>query len=245
MEHVSKTYSIGLARKRDLKSTMRQTFFQFGIQKEELHVLEDINLQVFEGDVLGIVGANGSGKTTLLKMLARVSAPTTGRILIRGSLSAMLEVRIGFHPDLTGLENIFLYGALMGMKRPHIKACLESIIDFSGLEKFMMTPVKRYSSGCARWLVRIHAQAVAIHLPADILILDEVLNFIDIEFQEKCVAMLNEFKAQGRTMIFVGHQFSMMESLCTRGIFVDKGHIATNGTIHEAINAYEAAYSHM
>ena len=241
MEHVSKTYSIGLARKRDLKSTMRQTFFQFGIQKEELHVLEDINLQVFEGDVLGIVGANGSGKTTLLKMLARVSAPTTGRILIRGSLSAMLEVRIGFHPDLTGLENIFLYGALMGMKRPHIRACLESIIDFSGLEKFMMTPVKRYSSGM---YVKL-AFAVAIHLPADILILDEVLNFIDIEFQEKCVEKLNEFKAQGRTMIFVGHQFSMMESLCTRGIFVDKGHIATNGTIHEAINAYEAAYSHM
>ena len=240
MDHVSKTYSIGLARKRDLKSTMRQTLFQFGIQKEELHVLEDINLEVMEGDVLGIVGANGSGKTTLLKMLARVSAPTRGRILIRGSLSAMLEVRIGFHPDLTGLENIFLYGALMGMKRPHIKACLDSIIDFSGLEKFMMTPVKRYSSGM---YVKL-AFAVAIHLPADILILDEVLNFIDIEFQEKCVEKLNEFKAQGRTMIFVGHQFSMMESLCTRGIFVDKGSIACNGTIHEAIHAYQTAYSH-
>jgi lipopolysaccharide transport system ATP-binding protein len=235
MEHVSKTFALETTRKRDLKSTLKQSYFHFGLHHESFNALDDINLELYQGDVLGIVGANGSGKTTLLKLLARVSAPSAGRILIRGTLSAMLEVRIGFHPDLSGIENIFLYGALMGMKRNEIKSHLESIIAFADLEKFILTPVKSYSSGM---YVRL-AFAVVVHLPSDILILDEVLNYIDIEFQQKCVDKLLEFKQQKRTMILVGHQLSLLNTLCSRGIFIHEGTIRYSGSMEETTKTYQ------
>lgn len=239
MEHVSKTYVIGASRKRDIKSSIQQSWFNFANRSEEFYALQDINLSIREGEVWGIIGANGSGKSTLLKMLARVSAPSEGRIVIRGKLSAMLEVRIGFHPELTGWENIFLYGALMGMTRSQIKSCLDSIVDFSGLEKFLSTPIKRFSSGM---YVKL-AFAVAIHLPVDILLLDEVLNFIDIEFQAKCIAKLNEFKQQGRTMILVSHQLPLLNSLCTHGVFLDQGVIAYEGNMADTIDAYRGKFA--
>jgi lipopolysaccharide transport system ATP-binding protein len=239
MEHVSKTYEIGASRKRDLKSSIQQSWFNFGNRKEEFFALRDINLNIHEGDVWGIIGANGSGKSTLLKLLARVSAPSEGRILIRGKLSAMLEVRIGFHPELTGWENIFLYGALMGMSRSQIKSCLDSIVEFSGLEKFLSTPLKRFSSGM---YVKL-AFAVAIHLPMEILLLDEVLNFIDLEFQEKCIAKLTEFKQQGRTMIMVSHQLPLLNRLCSHGIFMDQGAIAFEGNMGDTIETYRSKFA--
>jgi lipopolysaccharide transport system ATP-binding protein len=239
LEHVSKTYAIGAGRQRDLKSTLRERMFRLGMRQEEFYALEDINLRIDEGDVVGIVGSNGSGKTTLLKLLNRVSAPTEGKIRIRGKLSAMLEVRIGFHPELTGMENIFLFGALMGMKRSEVKNCLDSIVEFSGLEKFLATPIKHYSSGM---YVKL-AFAVAIHMPVDILLLDEVLNFIDMEFQQRSIARLKEFKAQGRTMVLVSHQLNLLEELCDRGIFLDKGQVAYYGRMEDTIQAYRRQFA--
>ncbi len=239
LDHVSKTYVIGASRKRDIKSTLREYWLNFGNKKEEFYALQDIHLDIHEGDVWGIIGTNGSGKSTLLKLLARVSPPSEGRIKINRSLSAMLEVRIGFHPELTGWENIFLYGALMGMTRSEIKSCFDSIVDFSGLEKFLATPVKRFSSGMYARL----AFAVAVHLPAEILLLDEVLNFVDLEFQEKCVAKLKEFKLQNRTMILVSHQLSLLNSLCTHGLLLEQGAITYKGNISDTIETYRNKFA--
>jgi len=239
MDHVSKTFAIGASWQRDLKSTLKQSYFHFGLHHESFMALQDVNLTLQQGDVLGIVGANGSGKSTLLKMLARVSVPSAGKIIIRGRLSAMLEVRIGFHPELSGIENIFLYGALMGMKRNEIKSHLESIIAFAGLEKFILTPVKTYSSGM---YVKL-AFAVVAHLPADILILDEVLNYIDIEFQQKCIEKLLEFKQNNRTMILVSHQLPLLKTLCSRGIFIHQGSIQYSGSMEDTIETYQQYFA--
>jgi len=239
LDHVSKTYVIGASRKRDLKSTLRENWLNFGNKREEFYALQDINLEIQEGEVWGIVGANGSGKSTLLKLLARVSPPSEGRIIIKRKLSAMLEVRIGFHPELTGWENIYLYGALMGMKRSEIKSHYDSMVDFSGIEKFLSTPVKRFSSGMYARL----AFAVAVHLPAEILLLDEVMNLMDLEFQEKCVAKLKEFKQQNRTMILVSHQLSLLNTLCTNGLLLEQGVITYQGSIEDTIESYRNKFA--
>ncbi len=196
--------------------------------------LRDINFKVEQGDVLGIIGKNGAGKSTLLKILSRVTAPTTGSLSIKGRLASLLEVGTGFHPELTGKENIFLNGAILGMNKKEIRAKLDEIIDFSGVARYVDTPVKRYSSGM---YVRL-AFAVAAHLESEILIIDEVLAVGDAEFQEKCIGKMQDVAGHGRTVLFVSHNMGSVNQLCKHGILLKDGRIATAGKINDVVDEY-------
>lgn len=197
--------------------------------------LRDINFEVKEGEVLGIIGKNGAGKSTLLKILSRVTSPTTGVIKTKGRIASLLEVGTGFHPELTGRENIYLNGAILGMTRSEITAKLDEIIDFSGCEMYIDTPVKRYSSGMR---VRL-AFAVAAHLEPDILVVDEVLAVGDAEFQKKAIGKMQDIsKGDGRTVLFVSHNMAAVKSLCSRGIVLENGATVFNGDTDEAVDFY-------
>lgn len=196
--------------------------------------LKDIDLNVEKGDILGIIGKNGAGKTTLLKLLTRITAPSTGQIKIKGKIASLLEVGTGFHPELTGRENIFLNGAILGMKRTEIKGKFDEIVDFSGVGKYIDTPVKRYSSGM---YVRL-AFAVAAHLDSDILVIDEVLAVGDAEFQEKCLGKMKDIVKQGRTILFVSHNMASVKSICSKGILMHNGEIIDKGVIHHITDKY-------
>lgn len=197
--------------------------------------LKDINFEVQQGEVLGIIGKNGAGKSTLLKILSRVTSPTTGQIKTRGRIASLLEVGTGFHPELTGRENIYLNGAILGMSKAEIKAKEDEIIDFSGCEGYIDTPVKRYSSGMR---VRL-AFAVAAHLEPDILVVDEVLAVGDAEFQKKAIGkMQNISKGQGRTVLFVSHNMAAVKSLCTRAMVLEHGKTVFEGGTDEAVDFY-------
>ena len=200
--------------------------------------LRDIDIEVKQGEVLGIIGKNGAGKSTLLKILSRVTGPTIGTIKSRGRIASLLEVGTGFHPELTGRENIFLNGAILGMTKSEIDKKLDEIISFSGCEMYIDTPVKRYSSGMR---VRL-AFAVAAHLEPDILVIDEVLAVGDAEFQKKAVGKMQDISnTEGRTVLFVSHNMAAVQDLCTRAIVLENGRIAFNGEVSEAINLYLSA----
>jgi ABC-type polysaccharide/polyol phosphate transport system ATPase subunit len=197
--------------------------------------LKDINFEVEQGDILGIIGKNGAGKSTLLKILSRVTGPTTGSIKMRGRVASLLEVGTGFHPDLTGRENVFLNGAIMGMRKWEIKAKFDEIVDFSGTGRYIDTPVKRYSSGM---YVRL-AFAVAAHLEPEILIIDEVLAVGDAEFQKKCLGKMKDVSTNdGRTVLFVSHNLGSVKNLCNKGIMLVDGTIKTKGNIEDVFSAY-------
>lgn len=197
--------------------------------------LRDINFEVEEGEVLGIIGKNGAGKSTLLKILSRVTSPTTGEIKTRGRIASLLEVGTGFHPELTGRENIFLNGAILGMTKSEIKSKIDEIIDFSGCEMYIDTPVKRYSNGMR---VRL-AFAVAAHLEPDILVVDEVLAVGDAEFQKKAIGKMQDIsKGEGRTVLFVSHNMVTLKSLCTRTIVLENGTTVFEGGTDEAVHFY-------
>ena len=197
--------------------------------------LKDINFEVKRGEVLGIIGKNGAGKSTLLKILSRVTSPTTGKIKTRGSIASLLEVGTGFHPEMTGRENIYLNGAILGMTKKEINAKLDEIIEFSGCQRYIDTPVKRYSSGMT---VRL-AFAVAAHLEPDILVVDEVLAVGDAEFQKKAIGKMQDIsRREGRTVLFVSHNMAAVKSLCSRGIVLEEGGIKFSGKIDEAIDVY-------
>ena len=197
--------------------------------------LKDINFEVQQGDVLGIVGRNGAGKSTLLKILSKVTAPTTGTIKAKGRIASLLEVGTGFHPELTGRENIFLNGAILGMKRHEIIRKLDEIIAFAGIERYIDTPVKRYSSGM---YVRL-AFAVAAHLENEILIIDEVLAVGDAEFQKKCLGKMGDVsKSEGRTVLFVSHNMSAINELCSSGILLENGLITLQSSSKEVVDRY-------
>lgn len=201
-----------------------------------VYSLQDINFEIEQGDAVGIIGKNGAGKSTLLKILSRVTSPTTGKINIKGRVASLLEVGTGFHPELTGRENIFLNGAILGMRKKEIQSKLDEIIDFSGVERYIDTPVKRYSSGM---YVRL-AFAVAAHLESEILIVDEVLAVGDAEFQKKCLGKMGDVsKGEGRTVLFVSHNMAAVQSLCNKGIVLQYGHILFEGTATEAIGSYQ------
>ena len=197
--------------------------------------LRDINLEVGEGQVLGIVGKNGAGKSTLLKLLSRVTAPTTGSIKVRGRIASLLEVGTGFHPELTGKENVYLNGAILGMTKKEIDSKYEEIIEFSGVKKYAETPVKRYSSGM---YVRL-AFAVAAHLEPEILIIDEVLAVGDADFQKKAIGKMQSVSRSGRTVLFVSHNLTAVEQLCTTGILMHNGTITMEGNVHDITTAYK------
>jgi lipopolysaccharide transport system ATP-binding protein len=198
--------------------------------------LKEVNFEVKQGEVFGIIGKNGAGKSTLLKILSQITAPSMGQISIKGRIAALLEVGTGFHPELTGRENIFLNGAILGMTKMEIKHKLDEIIEFSGVEKYIETPIKRYSSGM---LVRL-GFAVAAHLEPEILIVDEVLAVGDIEFQNKCLGKMDEVSKSGRTIIFVSHNMQAVSQLCSKAILLEKGTIVYDGFVQEAVKRYLA-----
>lgn len=197
--------------------------------------LKDINFEINQGDAVGIIGRNGAGKSTLFKLLSRVTSPTTGEIKIKGRIASLLEVGTGFHPQLSGRENIYLNGAILGMRKKEITRRLDEIIDFSGVDRYIDTPVKRYSSGM---YVRL-AFAVAAHLESEILIVDEVLAVGDAEFQKKCLGKMRDIsRGEGRTVLFVSHNMVSVQNLCNYGILLDNGHIVHKGPMNETISKY-------
>ena len=244
VENIGKKYRLGEYNLRSAIGDLRQKLFGGGevVQDNDrtqsggkyVWALQDINFNINAGEVVGIIGKNGAGKSTLLKVLSRVTAPTTGRIRIKGRVGSLLEVGTGFHPDLTGRENIFLNGAILGMTKREIHTKFDEIVDFAGIQKYIDTPVKRYSSGM---YVRL-AFAVAAHLEPEILIVDEVLAVGDAEFQEKCIGKMKSVSGQGRTVLFVSHNMGTIRALCNRGILMRNGKMMLDDGIEAAIDAY-------
>jgi lipopolysaccharide transport system ATP-binding protein len=204
--------------------------------REEFYALNDINFNVMPGDTIGIIGKNGAGKSTLLKILSKITPPTAGKIISRGRIASLLEVGTGFHSELSGRENIFLNGSILGMKRKEIQDKFDAIIDFSGTEKFLDTPLKHYSSGMQLRL----AFAVAAFLEPEILIIDEVLAVGDAEFQKKCMGKMEDVSKNGRTILFVSHNMASMKTLCQRGLLIEKGKLVHDGTMAKAVETYLA-----
>lgn len=203
-------------------------------EKERFWALQDVNFEVQPGEVVGIIGRNGAGKSTLLKILSRITAPSKGRIEVRGRLASLLEVGTGFHPELSGRENIYLNATILGMGQKEISRKFDAIVEFSGVEKFLDTPVKRYSSGM---YVRL-AFAVAAHVEADILLVDEVLAVGDAEFQRRCLGKMEQVASAGRTVLFVSHNLTAVKSLCSRGLLLDQGTVVKMSPVDDAIEGY-------
>lgn len=252
VENLSKQYKLGLVNSTSIKDDLTKLWHQIKGGKNPflnegdvntratkgtsnyVWSLKDINFEVDQGDILGIVGKNGAGKSTLLKILSKITTPTTGTIKSKGKIASLLEVGTGFHPELTGKENIYLNGAILGMRRSEITRKLDEIIDFAGVERYINTPVKRYSSGM---YVRL-AFAVAAHLDPEILIVDEVLAVGDVEFQNKCLGRMKDVSHEGRTIILVSHNMVSVRSLCNRGILLEDGMITKTGTVNDVIGEY-------
>ena len=251
VENLSKKYAIG-RRKQEGYTTLRDSLTngakdlrrklleasQQGIPNstpEDLWALKDVSFEIEQGDRIGIIGRNGAGKSTLLKILSRITEPTSGRIAIKGRVASLVEVGTGFHPELTGRENIYLNGAILGMSKAEIKRKFDEIVAFSEVEKFLDTPVKRYSSGM---YVRL-AFAVAAHLEPEILIVDEVLAVGDVAFQKKCLGKMEDVGKEGRTVLFVSHNMATIKQLCTKGIMLENGLVRYQGGIRNVIESYE------
>ena len=242
MQGVGKKYarvssaSAGYSTIRDSwKSWIKSPFSSNSNSRDEFWALSDINLKVAEGDVLGVIGRNGAGKSTLLKLISRISPPTKGRIIVNGRVASLLEVGTGFHMELSGRENIYLNGAILGMNKREISKKLDEIIDFSGVDTFIDTPVKHYSSGM---FVRL-AFAVAAHLEQELLLIDEVLAVGDTSFQQRCIGKIqNISREQGRTVLFVSHNNAAVANLCNRGVVLADGGVVYDGGAHEALSFY-------
>lgn len=254
IENLSKAYRIGL--KEEIPDTLLamatslaraplrnwrrlrslNTFGDGSAQEREdlFWALKDVSFDVAEGEVVGIIGRNGAGKSTLLKVLSRITEPTRGRGRIRGRVSSLLEVGTGFHPELSGRDNVYMNGTILGMSKREIDRKFDEIVEFSGVEKFLDTPVKRYSSGMK---VRL-AFAVAAHLEPEVLIIDEVLAVGDAEFQKKCLGKMQDVAGHGRTVLFVSHNMAAVTNLCTRGVVLNQGQVTYNGGVTEAIDEY-------
>lgn len=219
-----------------LKDNSRKNKSQMKAYSKEFWALKDISFDVKQGEVLGIIGPNGAGKTTLLKILSQITEPTEGEIHIKGRVASLLEVGTGFHPELSGRENVYMNGAILGMTKSEIKAKFDKIVAFAEVEKFIDTPVKRYSSGMQ---VRL-AFAVAAHLEPEILVVDEVLAVGDIAFQQKCMGIMGKVALEGRTVLFVSHNLAAIEKLCSRCILLNDGRLKNDGTVKEIITEYRS-----
>src|SRR5215212_3073849 len=235
LKKVSKKYRI----RRDVEggASLLRKLLSIRKRKEDFWALKDISFDVQRAEALGIIGHNGAGKSTILKLLSRITTPTTGEIMINGRLSALIEVGSGFHPELTGRENIYLNGSILGMMRREITKKLESIVEFAELRQFIDTPVKRYSSGM---YVRL-GFSIAAHLDPDILLLDEVLAVGDAAFQRKCIDRITELKKNGTTIVFISHDLRAVQKLCDRVILLKKGQIEADGDPHETIALYQSS----
>jgi lipopolysaccharide transport system ATP-binding protein len=235
VEHLSKKYLIGKQKSDSLRGTLTSLFLAKPKDTaEEFWALKDVNFKIKKGDVVGIVGRNGAGKSTLLKLLSQITKPTEGVIRINGRVSSLLEVGTGFHHELTGRENIYLNGTILGMTREEVKLKFDEIVAFSGINDFIDTPVKYYSSGM---YVRL-AFAVAAHLEPEILIIDEVLAVGDADFQKKCLGKMQDVAGQGRTVLFVSHDIEAVQALCNKGILLEKGTVKQCGMIQDIIHTY-------
>ena len=246
IENLSKRYRIGARQKR--ANTLRETLENLAAspsdylrrtlrgptEEEILWALKDVSFEVKQGEVVGIIGRNGAGKTTLLKILSRITEPTEGRAGIHGRVASLLEVGTGFHPELTGRENIYLNGTILGMKQAEIERKFDEMVDFSGVEKFIDTPVKRYSSGMN---VRL-GFSVAAHLEPEILLVDEVLAVGDAEFQKKCLGKMQDVTGEGRTVLFVSHNMAMIRRLCPEALLLNEGHLQMRGPSSEVVETY-------
>jgi lipopolysaccharide transport system ATP-binding protein len=247
-ENISKQYRLGTIGATTLRDDIARTWSKLTGKEDPTQLLgtinsknglvwalKDINFEIKQGDTVGIIGKNGAGKSTLLKILSKVTSPTTGKIKVKGRIASLLEVGTGFHPELTGKENIFLNGAILGMTKAEVQRKLDEIIDFSGVEKYIDTPVKRYSSGM---YVRL-AFAVAAHLEPEILIVDEVLAVGDAEFQKKCLGKMKDVSKEGRTVLFVSHNMAAVRNLCSKGILIQNGGLIAFEEIEQVINLYQ------
>jgi lipopolysaccharide transport system ATP-binding protein len=244
VENLSKRYKLGQFNAQTMREEVEQLFARLrnrgatssklAGESSEFWALKDISFSVQRGEVLGIIGRNGAGKSTLLKILSRITEPTSGTAYIRGRVASLLEVGTGFHPELTGRENIYLNGAILGMTRAEIRRKFDEIVDFSGVEKFIDTPVKRYSSGM---YVRL-AFAVAAHLEPEILLIDEVLAVGDTEFQRKCLGKVKMIANGGRTVLFVSHNLRSMQQLCSNAILLTNGEVAMAGHVEKCLEFY-------
>ena len=219
---------------RNLNRLRRLSSFKDEEEQDVVWALRDVSFEVKHGEVLGIIGSNGAGKSTLLKVLSRITEPTTGRVRVHGRVGALLEVGTGFHPELTGRENVYLNGSILGMDRAYIERQFEQIVEFAGVGKFIDTPVKRYSSGMYLRL----AFSVAAHLEPEILIVDEVLAVGDAEFQKKCLGRMGEVAREGRTVLFVSHNMGAVRSLCTEAFWLRNGHNLVSGASSEIVDTY-------
>jgi lipopolysaccharide transport system ATP-binding protein len=243
VEGLSKKYEIGTQVKETMLRERIVNLFASPFRKkaptETIWALRDVSFRVREGEVLGIIGRNGAGKSSLLKILSKITFPTEGRFKVNGRVASLLEVGTGFHEELTGRENIFLNGSILGMKRKEVEARLDAIINFSGVERFIDTPIKRYSSGMRLRL----GFAVAAHLDPDILIVDEVLAVGDAGFQKKCLSAMEGLRSGGRTVLFVSHNMAAVENLCSRAIWIDNGRVRQDGPARETIAAYMETFA--
>src|SRR5689334_14859949 len=235
LQKVSKRYRI--RRDADGDRTLVRKLLSIRKRKEDFWALKDVSFNVQRAEALGIIGHNGAGKSTILKLLSRITTPTNGDIMINGRLSALIEVGSGFHPELTGRENVYLNGSILGMTRREINKKLDSIVEFAELRQFIDTPVKRYSSGM---YVRL-GFSIAAHLNPDILLLDEVLAVGDAAFQRKCIARIMELKQAGTTIIFISHDLRAVQQLCDRVILLNKGRIEADGDPAQTIASYQSA----
>lgn len=241
-EHVTKQYRLGQTQM-NLRDTIATTVSrvvrprrnQHAIESTPFLALDDISFDVHPGEIVGIIGHNGAGKSTALKLLSRVTYPTSGSIRSRGRIAALIELGAGFHPDLSGRENIYLNGAVMGLKRREIDAQFDSMIDFAGLERFVDTPIKRYSSGM---YVRL-AFAVAAHVRADLLLIDEVLSVGDTAFQQKCLNKMHELHDNGATIVFISHSMWTVQNFCPRVLLLSKGRLVADGSPESVIEQYQ------
>lgn len=236
---LAKKYKIDKMQKlsdRSLREDIMGLFRKKKVVHEEFWALKPIDFEIHRGEVVGLIGSNGSGKSTLLKILSRVTWPTLGEVSLFGKVGALLEVGTGFHVDLTGRENIFLSGAILGMKRKEVENHFDEIISFSGIEEFLDTPVKHYSSGM---FLRL-AFSVMAHLNSDILIVDEVIAVGDAEFQEKCLEKMRSIAAQGKTVILVSHQLDIVKDLCNRVMWLHKGRLVADGETEAILERYES-----
>src|SRR6202049_4505990 len=230
-DRVSKKYEL-----RTPSNSPRRWYKQtFASRSGQMWALRDVSFEVTEGEALGIVGHKGAGKTTILRILSSITSPTQGEITVRGRLAAMVEVSSGFHPELTGLENVYLHGAMLGMRRSEIRRKLESIVEFSGVGQYIDVPVKRYSSGM---YVRL-GFSIAAHLNPDILLLDEVLAVGDAAFQAKCLERIAEFRKNGRTVVFISHDLAAVYRLCDRALLLSHGQVLMDGPARSVIEEYQ------
>ncbi|GAB2619769.1 ABC transporter ATP-binding protein [Emticicia sediminis] len=247
IENISKKYILSHKKKKyqNLKESVSGFFGELFTSKDEeetkevFWALRNVSFDIEQGDRIGIVGSNGAGKSTLLKILSRITEPTSGQVKVNGRMASLLEVGTGFHPELTGRENIFLNGAILGMKQQEIRNQFDEIVSFAGIEKFLDTPVKRYSSGM---YVRL-GFAIAAHLEPEILIVDEVLAVGDSEFQKKCLGKMKDVSSSGRTILFVSHNATAIQGLCNKAAFLQKGHLVKYGEVGEVLHDYMTSIS--